>query len=246
MQIDEICALLAAEAAYVDYDDDEHVYSCGDLEYPSVSRVMSGVGITSTDWIPEWALERGSIVHDLVSEDPSFARLIASEEHVPYVDRYEEFLDRTGFVPVAREQLVRIPLRLVNPLTMEWETYYICGTLDVIGVFERAIEVKRYRRESVHIPPGTVGVGDYKCGGTYPATMYQVSSYRHGVRSVSGYQQPIVAFGAGLVPDEEFKPDSDKHFRVCVDELQATALVHSMVGAYLMGRRGSFYKRDKR
>ena len=51
------------EGAQLQFDPATHVYTRGGIVLPSVTQVLSGVGIIDTNWFTEAAAWRGSVVH---------------------------------------------------------------------------------------------------------------------------------------------------------------------------------------
>lgn len=242
MDPNAIAAALRAQVAFVDFDEATHTYSTGDRIYPSVTKIIVETGVTSVDGVPPSALERGARVHQMVAAigDPENAWPTMPAEEQIYARRFLEFTAATGFMPFLCEQRVLIPVQLPT-IDGGFETFWVAGTLDALGLFERDIP-------EFGIQAGQIGLPDFKSGmaGVPAWVRFQLAGYGLGVcfalqRAGLTLNKPLVRFGVGLKPHQPFSFNSVTDFRVC-DSVADVFYFCSLVAAYHAQRGRNFYR----
>lgn len=107
------------------FDETEHRYFHGELELPSVTRILKDEGYIDDQWYTPGATKRGTYVHkicylhnindlDKSTVDPSLEGYYAA---------YQQFLTESGFIVEDAE------------LQVHSDTYLYAGTLDIRGRF---------------------------------------------------------------------------------------------------------------
>jgi len=104
-------------------DEDTHAYFWHGCPVPSVTTILSGVGVIDSRWFNEQSAIRGTYVHEATA---LFDRNELREDTldpvlVPYVDAYKKFLSDTLFAPTLIEE------------ALYSEAYGFAGTLDRTG-----------------------------------------------------------------------------------------------------------------
>lgn len=123
--------------------DEHHIYRVNGVEVPSVTQILSGVGIIANPFYSDYGADRGTKVHratelydrDNLDED-SLDPVLR-----PYVESWARFRAEKDFVPSLIEK------RLYA------QTYGFCGTVDRVGKFngvETVVEIKSGSPEPWH------------------------------------------------------------------------------------------------
>ena len=111
----------------LEFDRESHTYTVDGVVYPSVTQVLMDVGLIDTTWFRKGSDERGTRVHwicEQADKDTGGMRLFLDEsleEYEPYLDAWEDFKEKSGFV------VSQIELPLYS------KTLGIAGTLDRVG-----------------------------------------------------------------------------------------------------------------
>ena len=111
----------------IEFDETTHTYRADGVEVPSVTQVLSEVGINCVDHIPEEKLEAAGIrgrhihaaCHYLDDGDLDFDTV--KPEYLGYIRAYENFKNESGFFPRMKEAFVFS------------EELRVAGTLDRLG-----------------------------------------------------------------------------------------------------------------
>ncbi len=100
--------MTAAEPPSIHFDADAHVYTVDGIVRPSVTQVLSGVGLIDDRWYTDEARARGSAVHAachyLDEGDLDWSSVAA--EIRPYLSGWEKFKADTGVELLSLEQPV--------------------------------------------------------------------------------------------------------------------------------------------
>jgi len=105
------------------YNPETHEYSVDGKRPPSVTEILEAVGVSDHRFVPPEALKRGSDIHlachyyvtgvlDMDTLHP---------DYVPYLTRFAEFIETTGFQVEASE------------VPAYHEDYKFCGCPDLVG-----------------------------------------------------------------------------------------------------------------
>jgi hypothetical protein len=183
-------------APALQFDPVEHIYSLNGVAVPSVTQILSDVGIVDYSQIPDgirvMALERGRQVHlitqffdenDLGRFDPKLAG---------YLDAWKRFREETGFVPELIEHQV------YN------EVWDFAGTLDRTGVMA-----------------GARCLADIKTGIVPYWAAFQTAAYASCFDKPATFRRMAV----GLLPDGSYRihefrcADFSAHLRVFLSAL---------------------------
>lgn len=117
------------DTSRVVYRDADHSYLLDGKRVPAVSDALRVASFDAYAHVDQATLEaaaaEGQMVHEMVHRDAlgDFDPMTGPIQVLPYYDAWREFLDTTGFVVLATEQLV-YSLR-----------YRYCGRLDLFGRF---------------------------------------------------------------------------------------------------------------
>lgn len=135
-----------------DFDEEAHVYRVDGRIVPSVTEILSGVGLAENfmaggreidpDVLAN-AAERGTMVH-LAIELECLGELdedTVDDEIWPYLEAWRQFVDDTGFLPVANE------FRFYEPAND------YCGTADMIGYLGDQLTVLDLKTGSIGLKP---------------------------------------------------------------------------------------------
>lgn len=158
------------------FEPDTHQYFTGDLELPSVTRILSEARIAdfSKPWFTDAVKERGTLVHAAIALDNEGALDYDAldPQLVGYVDGWRKYLAESGATVEHFEKAV-----------CDRQTGY-AGTLDVI-VVEARQNGPTYRTV-LDIKPAL-----------YPSVGPQVAAYARCARQL--YETPVVFRRAALV-----------------------------------------------
>ena len=134
----------------IEFDEATHVYRVGGVRYPSVTTVLSDMGMVDAEWFTEESRIRGTYVHKIVEWDE--AGTLDEESIDPaltgYAAAWRKFKDDTGYQTLATEKMLAD------------HTYRFAGRLDNEGIL--------YGKEIVL---------DIKSGAAGPATALQLAAY---------------------------------------------------------------------
>ncbi len=174
----------------VEFDAEAHAYYVGGERWPSVTQILSGIGL-GYDFSSEKAMARGRFIHAALHQ--AFQRIYdrRNEIHRGYIEAGLAFIEREGFVSVASERIVLLP------------GLKVCGTLDRYGYFKRW--------------PDKPVIVDWKSGDIPPWTALQLAAYDIGIDPKN--TQSIERIGVRLYEDGaydtvRYSPDSLKTDRV--------------------------------
>lgn len=80
-----------------------------DVEWPSVTEVLSLSGLVNDRWFTEHAAWRGTVVHKFCEYDDydDLDDSSVDESHLGYLEAWRKFKRETGYQPVSTEQIVR-------------------------------------------------------------------------------------------------------------------------------------------
>jgi hypothetical protein len=103
------------------FDEPSHKYFLDDLPAPGVNEILQDCGLVDTTWFKPEHAQRGKDIHREI-EDFSLGKYECRfPDYAPYVERWAEFQQDSGFV--AKE----VERRTYHPL------YRYCGTIDAYG-----------------------------------------------------------------------------------------------------------------
>jgi hypothetical protein len=136
-----------------DFDPEEHVYRVDGIERPGVTEILKAAGLSdnatgANGWsidpdVLDNAADRGKVAHLAVELD---CQKILDEDSLddeiwPYVDAWRQFVDDTGFVPIANELL------FYNPV----DDY--CGQIDIPGYIGEDLTIIDLKTGSIGLKP---------------------------------------------------------------------------------------------
>lgn len=104
-ELELILTKLSKQESEIEFDPALHAYVVAGVEYPSVNQILQDGGIVDTRWFKEGGAERGIRIHHICeladkSEEPSMRLYLdgALEEYEGYLDAWEDFKEKSGFV----------------------------------------------------------------------------------------------------------------------------------------------------
>jgi len=168
LDLKSIETTLAEKLADLRFEESGHKYSVNGCEYPSVTRILADMGLTSYEWIARRYRDRGKAVHEgcrLVSTgewDPDGT----TSEIVPFIRAYKGWADTSKVYPVLVEQ----------PIYCHSMRY--AGTLDLWGTTGEKGEV-------------TI-LSDIKAGKPAPGAEFQLSLYDYALSELTGVGTDIL------------------------------------------------------
>lgn len=135
-----------------DFDPEEHIYRVDGRIVPSVTEILAGVGLSDNTKAGAWeidpdvlanAADRGTMVHLAIELDCTgeLDEDTVDDEIWPYLEAWRQFVDDTGFLPVANE------LRFYHP-RLDY-----CGTADMIGYMGDQLTVLDLKTGSIGLKP---------------------------------------------------------------------------------------------
>ena len=126
-ELDLMMTKLSGQKSEIEFDPALHKYVVAGVELPSVNKVLQDVGLVDTAWFRDGSAEKGIRVHWICEQADKGAgdmRLFMDdtlEEYEGYLDAWEDFKKKSGFVV----NLIETPLYS--------KVLGIAGTLDRIG-----------------------------------------------------------------------------------------------------------------
>jgi hypothetical protein len=143
----------------LDFIEDLHIYRLGEESLPSPTLVLQHAGFYSTGFFTEEGRKRGSYVHKACEMYDNGELNLASSElkHIGYINAWIKFRQEYGFEPLSVEE------RMFHP------TYRYGFTTDRVGMM-------RGHEDSLSLL-------DIKTGAPDPATIFQMASYKEGLRA---------------------------------------------------------------
>jgi hypothetical protein len=141
------------------FDELKHVYTVDGKKVPSVTTILSTVGLPDLSMVPpdllEWKAGLGTAVHKATELDDRgvIDRYEIDPETVPYIEAYRRFKQESGFVPQRIEEIV-----------YNQKCNYI-GTFDRIGFINDKYSLVDFK----------TGVTDPKCVGPQTAAYVEAT-----------------------------------------------------------------------
>ena len=156
--------------------DDDHTYYVDGIVTPGVTEILKAGGYgnpqdangyTIPDEVIDNAAERGVMIAKAIElyNDDSLDWDTVDEELVPYIQAYESWCEKTGFVPVAQEELIYVP------------KHGYCGTLDIRGYINDRLTI-------IDIKTGSAGLK--------PWHRYQLAAYAYPFKEKTTWPDRIM------------------------------------------------------
>lgn len=126
---------LSKQESEIAFDGSLHRYIVDGVEYPSVTQVLFDVGLVDTTWFKKGSDERGNRIHWICEQsdkDPDPLRVFIDdvlEEYEGYLDAWEDFKRKSGFVVSAIETKVYA------------KNMGMAGTIDRIGLLNDKLTI---------------------------------------------------------------------------------------------------------
>lgn len=137
----------------------EHVYTLDGRKLPSVTHILSKLGLIEEEWFTEESRNRGTAVHEAIhylnEDDLDWSSI--RPDYLGYIEAYERFCKESGFEPLGAEWL------------LAHKKLHYAGALDAFGLMV-----------------GEKLVIDYKTGGPAPWHCFQGAGYIELLRDNAG------------------------------------------------------------
>jgi hypothetical protein len=132
------------------FEEKGHKYFLDGREFPSVTTVLSDMGLIDTSWFTPEACQRGTYVHEIIEWDQSGELDYDTVDNalIGYLDAWKQFVADTGYASLCSEY------RMVS------EMYRFAGTADQVGSLNNCRCII-----------------DVKSGAVSPCTSLQLSGY---------------------------------------------------------------------